>query len=156
MVEHRHDCRQDAGEVGDGPDQGHSGGADSVPPAPKLSTLTCVVAGASTLSSRKKPQSACLRERNVRKAGRYLSYRENLRLRGLRHPGSHEHGAETSDPSCQQIDRVGSTLRYLLTFVPRLRIASQILVRDRAPTVMQLPPLSERRRSQATHHHCRE
>ena len=23
-----------AGEVGDGPDQGHSGGADSVPPAP--------------------------------------------------------------------------------------------------------------------------
>lgn len=25
-----------AGEVGDGPDQGHSGGADSVPPAPSL------------------------------------------------------------------------------------------------------------------------
>jgi len=25
-----------AGEVGDGPDQGHSGGADSVPPAPIL------------------------------------------------------------------------------------------------------------------------
>jgi hypothetical protein len=25
---------QNAGEVGDGPDQGHSGGADSVPPAP--------------------------------------------------------------------------------------------------------------------------
>jgi hypothetical protein len=25
---------RDAGEVGDGPDQGHSGGADSVPPAP--------------------------------------------------------------------------------------------------------------------------
>ena len=24
-----------AGEVGDGPDQGHSGGADSVPPAPE-------------------------------------------------------------------------------------------------------------------------
>ena len=29
-------CLQDAGEVGDGPDQGHSGGADSVPPAPSL------------------------------------------------------------------------------------------------------------------------
>lgn len=28
-----------AGEVGDGPDQGHSGGADSVPPAPNLSPL---------------------------------------------------------------------------------------------------------------------
>jgi len=27
-----------AGEVGDGPDQGHSDGADSVPPAPNLST----------------------------------------------------------------------------------------------------------------------
>ena len=25
---------RDAGEVGDGPDQGYSGGADSVPPAP--------------------------------------------------------------------------------------------------------------------------
>jgi hypothetical protein len=28
-----------AGEVGDGPDQGHSGGADSVPPAPNFCTL---------------------------------------------------------------------------------------------------------------------
>ena len=27
---------KNAGEVGDGPDQGHSGGADSVPPAPKF------------------------------------------------------------------------------------------------------------------------
>ena len=27
-----------AGEAGDGPDQGYSGGADSVPPAPNLQT----------------------------------------------------------------------------------------------------------------------
>jgi hypothetical protein len=33
-----------AGEVGDGPDQGHSGGADSVPPAPN-SFLPAVVIG---------------------------------------------------------------------------------------------------------------
>jgi hypothetical protein len=29
-----------AGEVGDGPDQGYSGGADSVPPAPKFKLKT--------------------------------------------------------------------------------------------------------------------
>src|SRR5271169_5456298 len=32
------DALLNAGEVGDGPDQGHSGGADSVPPAPRPRT----------------------------------------------------------------------------------------------------------------------
>jgi hypothetical protein len=58
LVEPR--CINHAGEVGDGPDQGHSGGADSVPPAPNCPLVIAFLdqePGAEMIRNRAAPTS---------------------------------------------------------------------------------------------------
>jgi len=124
----------DAGEVGDGPDQGHSGGADSVPPAPKTSNLCCLTVGIrldegrgssnQSTNCRRNPRRAKTRvpcgRLHTRKARSFLG-RLKLGLRGSRQPGPEEHGSETGKPGPENVDRSRATLWHLLLLLRRRR-----------------------------------
>src|SRR5208282_3818469 len=115
-----------AGEVGDGPDQGHSGGDDSVPPAPKFSTSAINIRASDCRSTGhqagpKHGKKAPAQRAHSRR--RPLCLLLNLRLCWLGHFGPEEHGPETRESGPDKIDCGRSTFRNLLA-IPLIRFAS--------------------------------
>jgi hypothetical protein len=102
-------AQQNAGEVGDGPDQGYSGGADSVPPAPNSETM----------------EKACPA---IHSEDRPFLVTRELGLRGSCCLGSQEHGSEAREPSSEQVDRSRTAFRYVLAISMRTAVTSVIMM----------------------------
>jgi hypothetical protein len=108
-----------AGEVGDGPDQGHSGGADSVPPAPDLTYSPTQV----RKPAEKLKGPTTRRKREV--GPLFCQSGPRLGLRLFCPPRFQEHRPNTCNSGGKKIHRCGTTLRCLLLMTALLtRVAS--------------------------------